>query len=147
VAIIRQQLHIQEADAVVHLALEQLDRRHLLEDYLDIPNVEYRLARRTLLKGVALAALPLVTSLAAPSAARAAYQHTVMAGGCTSNADCTPLCAAECSPGGVASASCVTSGGGDGGGADGGGGGPATGICVCVCGGGSDGGGIDGMDG
>jgi hypothetical protein len=83
--LLRQKLHIPEADAVARLALEQLSRRHLLEEaQAPVPAAE-RQSRRAALKtlAVASAALPLVISLTAPQA-RASVS------GCMGKANTTP---------------------------------------------------------
>jgi hypothetical protein len=63
-------LHVCEAEAMVRLALEQLSRRHLLEEPVLPLTGPARLSRRDLLKQLAAAAvaLPLVMTLTAPKA-------------------------------------------------------------------------------
>jgi len=70
---LQRELGIPSAEPLVHLALEQLGRRRLLETTPHEP-ASLRHSRRQLLRklGVALAALPVIMTLAAPRAAQAA---------------------------------------------------------------------------
>jgi hypothetical protein len=67
--IVRKELGIGKADAVARLALEQLSRRHLLEEPLPPLVGAARISRRRVLKKLALAAvvLPLVMTVSGAS--------------------------------------------------------------------------------
>jgi hypothetical protein len=77
-------------EAWVHLALDRLDKAHLLEERGDRPRSGRGVSRRDLLKkaGVGLAAaIPIVTSIVAPTPVEAAATCTQC---CSSAADGTP---------------------------------------------------------
>jgi hypothetical protein len=61
-------------EAAVGLALEQLDRRHLLQSSVRNLSAEKRRSRRDLLRKIALAALPVIMTITVPRAAQAASQ-------------------------------------------------------------------------
>jgi len=90
-------------EAVVRLALTQLSKVHLLEERSTRP-AQPELTRREVMQrlGVAAAAaLPLVTSITAPTEAAAA-SCIPFGGPCTTAADCCPTCvpasATVCAP-------------------------------------------------
>ncbi len=68
--LVQENLHIAQGEAVVQLALEQLSRRHLLEEQVEPLTEEARLSRRAVLRRLALTAvaLPLAMTIAAPKA-------------------------------------------------------------------------------
>ena len=68
--VLHDELSIPNAAAVVRLALEQLDRRHLLEQPLNALSEVARRSRRDVLKklGAAAAALPVIMTIGAPRA-------------------------------------------------------------------------------
>jgi hypothetical protein len=70
---LQRELSAPAGEALVHLALEQLSRRRLLEP-LPAETADVRQSRRRVLRklGVALAALPAIMTLTAPTAAQAA---------------------------------------------------------------------------
>ena len=80
---------------VIWLGVEQLSKTHLLQEVAKIPEHKSGLSRREVMKRIGLAAavaLPVVTSIMAPTAAQAA--NCVTSGGaCTSSAQCcSQLC-------------------------------------------------------
>ena len=83
---------------LVWLGLEQLSKSNLLRERATIPTQNLGLSRREVMKRIGLAAavaLPVVTSIIAPSAAQAA--NCLPAGqGCTASAQC---CSGLCSGG------------------------------------------------
>ncbi len=68
--IVQEKLHIAESAPVVQLALEQLSRRHLLEQPVEPLSDEERLSRREVLRRLAVAAvaLPVAMTILAPKA-------------------------------------------------------------------------------
>jgi hypothetical protein len=79
-------------EEMVWLALDQLERNHLLEDAVAVPAQFARLSRRRMMRNLGLAAaiaVPLVTSIVAPTAVQAATCGTV-------NQPCSP---GTCCPG------------------------------------------------
>lgn len=78
--IVREQLGVEKADAVVRLALEQLSRRNLLEQPIAPLAGAARISRRRVLKKLALAAviLPLVITISGQAPAVNASGKTVM---------------------------------------------------------------------
>src|SRR5262245_52886422 len=100
--ILRRETGAPADEAWVHLALDRLEKAHLLEER-GAPRAGRAVSRRTLLRkaGVGLAAaLPLVTSIVAPTPTEAAATCTAC---CSSAADGTPcgnpisLCTGMCS--------------------------------------------------
>jgi len=80
---------------VIWLGVEQLSKTHLLQEGARIPEHKSGLSRREVMKRIGLAAavaLPVVTSIIAPSAAQAA--NCIPSGGaCTASAQCcSQLC-------------------------------------------------------
>ena len=78
---LEQQLEISGGEDVVYLALERLDRAHLLQERLRFPDLVSRISRRKFLRkaGIATAAavlLPTIASIVAPTAAEAAHSPT-----------------------------------------------------------------------
>lgn len=75
---------------VIWLGVEQLSKTHLLRESAKLPEHKTGLSRREVMKRIGLAAavaLPVVTSIIAPTAAQAA--NCVMSGGaCTASAQC-----------------------------------------------------------
>jgi hypothetical protein len=97
-------------EAWVHLALDRLAKAHLLEECGDLPRPERGVSRRDILKkaGVGLAAaIPIVTSIVAPTPVEAAATCTQC---CSTKPDGTPcgnpiaLCTGICT---CQSGSCV----------------------------------------
>ena len=91
-----QSLTSNEAEAIVWLALDQLKKSELLELQESQSEISLGLTRRQLIKSggvAALVALPIVSTIVAPTAAHAA---TCLASGqgCTSSAEC---CSGLCS--------------------------------------------------
>lgn len=91
-ALLRRQLGTPNAAAVVNLALEQLARRGLLAEAIRPVVGVARLSRRDILKKLAVAsvAMPVVMTIAAPSA-RAAETVPVRTG-CLQDSDCIDSC-------------------------------------------------------
>lgn len=79
---------------VVWAALAELDRAGLLVDHIEAPT---RLSRRQLMKRLAIAAVavPVVTSIVAPTAAAAASSCTPNGSSCSLSSDC---CSGFCNP-------------------------------------------------
>jgi hypothetical protein len=71
-AMLQRELGIRSAEPLVHLTLEKLSRRGLLETASELPAI--RQDRRKLLRKLALAALPVILTMTAPRAAQAASQ-------------------------------------------------------------------------
>lgn len=84
---LQRELRIPDSEAVVQLALEQLSRRHLLEQPVEPLSNEARISRREILKRLAITAvaLPLAMTIAAPKA-----YAGVSTGDCTGQADNAP---------------------------------------------------------
>src|SRR5882724_9446465 len=87
-----------EKDELVWIALDQLDKSHLLEGPVTRPEVIAGMTRRQLMKAAGIAALiavPVVSTIVAPKAAEAS---TCLASGqgCSSSAQC---CSGLCSVG------------------------------------------------
>jgi|SRR5947209_3061144 len=81
-------------ESIVWLALEQLERRHLLRGEAARPAAVAKMSRREMVRalGLATASIPLITSVVAPTAVKAA--SCLAAGsGCRSNAQC---CSTNC---------------------------------------------------
>jgi hypothetical protein len=98
VCILAEEMKTAVPDAVVWLALHQLGKAHLLSDRVDGPGGDARLSRRETMRRLgwaAAVALPVVTSIVAPTASQAA---TCLPGGslCTSSAQC---CSGTCALG------------------------------------------------
>jgi len=75
---------------VIWLGVEQLSKTHLLQEGAKLPEHKSGLSRREVMKRIGLAAavaLPVVTSIMAPTAAQAANCIT-MGGACTTSAQC-----------------------------------------------------------
>lgn len=85
--VLQAELEIDDARPLVRLALEQLSRRHLLEQPVASASEATRRSRRDLLKKLVAAAvvLPAVMTIAAPKASAAASVS------CRSDADCSSL--------------------------------------------------------
>jgi hypothetical protein len=95
--LLHEQLQVPDAETVVRLALDQLARRHLLVGELPPLSASARLSRRQVLASVVVAAvaLPLITTISAPSA----FAHlTPPKGACQSDQDCINLGAATGKP-------------------------------------------------
>jgi hypothetical protein len=90
-------------EELVWLALEQLEKQHLLDHSISIPSQFTRLSRRQMIRNLGLAAaiaVPLVTSIVAPTAVQAA---TCQQSGnpCVPNKlCCSPLGCNPAAPGG-----------------------------------------------
>jgi hypothetical protein len=100
------QMNAAVAGEVVWLALEQLEKSHLLQEPFVPPERSEQVSRRTLIKRLGIAAavtMPLVTSIIAPTAVSAA---TCGASGapCTVNSDC---CSNNCVDNGRGSFECT----------------------------------------
>jgi hypothetical protein len=86
-------------DDVIWLGVQQLNKVHLLQERAELPVQETGLSRRDLIKRIGVAAavaLPVVTSIIAPTAAQAA---NCLASGvaCTSSAQCcSGVCSGTC---------------------------------------------------
>jgi len=80
-------------DEVVWLALQQLDKFHLLQERMMIPQARQGISRRDLVRriGIAAALLPVVVSITAPTAVAAA---SCVAGGdpCNNSSECCSNC-------------------------------------------------------
>ena len=78
---------------VIWLGVEQLSKIHLLQEHANLPEHKSGLSRREVMKRIGLAAavaLPVVTSIIAPTAAQAA--NCIASGGaCTTGAQCCSL--------------------------------------------------------
>jgi hypothetical protein len=70
-AVLKSELGIPAGEPLIHLTLEKLARRRLLENYAE-PSV--RQDRRKMLRKLALAALPVILTITAPRTAQAASQ-------------------------------------------------------------------------
>ncbi|HXH09251.1 MAG TPA: PqqD family peptide modification chaperone [Alphaproteobacteria bacterium] len=95
VRIVAEEMKSAVPDEVVWLALHQLHKAYLLVDRVEQPGSGARLSRREMMRGLgrtAAVALPIVTSIVAPTASQAA---TCLPSGslCTSSAQC---CSALC---------------------------------------------------
>jgi Coenzyme PQQ synthesis protein D (PqqD) len=96
-----QEMHTAVPEAVVWLALQQLGRAHLLEERLHRTGGGASISRREVMRRLgwgAAVALPLVTSIVAPTAVEAA---TCLPGGaiCTAGAQCcSGVCVGVCTP-------------------------------------------------
>ena len=97
--ILHQGLGVPPAEAVAHLALEQLSRRELLKQPLPPLSAAERLSRRDALRKLVLAAvaLPLVLTITAPQAKAAASKQDAGApcsdpSQCLSNVCCHSVC-------------------------------------------------------
>jgi hypothetical protein len=90
--LLNQETKTARPEQVVWSAIEQLERSHLLESPVRRPADVPRMSRRELMRGLGIAAavaVPLVTSIVAPTAAEAASIACSPAGGpCTSDANC-----------------------------------------------------------
>ena len=76
---------------VVWLALDQLNKSHLLDESVMRPAGVKQMSRREMVRKTSIAAaiaIPLVTSMIAPTAASAASGCVGVGGACTSNSDC-----------------------------------------------------------
>ena len=99
--ILEQEMQAPVPEAVVWLALQQLGRAHLLAERCHAPAGEDRMSRREVMRRLgrgAAVALPLVTSIVAPTAVEAA---TCLPGGaiCTTSAECcSGICVGVCAP-------------------------------------------------
>jgi Coenzyme PQQ synthesis protein D (PqqD)/UPF0506 len=86
------QTEMQVDEQVVLLALDRFRRAHLLaEPVTDLPRAT-KVSRRELIKRIGMAALPLVTSMAVPTAAQAA-SCLPLGSLCSSNSQC---CSGKC---------------------------------------------------
>ena len=86
-------LNVREAEAVVWFALDQLDKSKLLE--LPVPRPELSVTRRQIIKSsavAALVALPIVSTIIAPTAAQASTCQASGQGCSTSAECCSGLC-------------------------------------------------------
>ena len=85
-ALVEKELRIEQAEAVVRLALEQLSTRALLEEPVTPLSAAQRLSRRDALRTVAVAAavIPVVMTLTA----RSARAQSFSGGQCRSSAEC-----------------------------------------------------------
>jgi hypothetical protein len=81
---LQRELGIASAEPVVHLTLEKLARRRLLDTPAELPAV--RQDRRKMLRKLALAALPVIMTMTAPRAAQAASKTACG----PSNLNCAP---------------------------------------------------------
>ena len=79
----------EQAEAVVGLALEQLASRHLIDDFVPPFSETKCRGRRSALRRMAAALLPVVASLAVPSPASAA--SAVAMPSCTNDGQCASL--------------------------------------------------------
>ncbi len=95
---LEQSLGAPVAEPIVWLALNQLGRRHLLQERLTQPVGMASLSRRKLIKMIGLTAavaLPLITSIVAPTAVQAASCLQAMKA-CTASAQCcSGICASN----------------------------------------------------
>jgi hypothetical protein len=92
--LLQQKANLPAEEAVVWLALESLDKAHLLQDRLTRPAETPGMSRRAVIRKIGLAGglvalLPLVDSLTAPPAYAQASGEGGGTGGCTA-ADCSP---------------------------------------------------------
>lgn len=81
-------------EELVWLALEQLEKQHLLDHSISIPSEFTRLSRRRMIRNLGLAAaiaVPLVTSIVAPTAVQAATCQTSGNPCVPSKLCCSPL--------------------------------------------------------
>jgi len=88
-------LEIEVDENVVWLALGQLDKAHLLGESLPRPADNFSSTRRELMRKLgwsAAAALPLITSVLAPTAVAAASPCTPKGAPCTTTAECCVAC-------------------------------------------------------
>jgi len=101
VHILEQEMNTAVPEAVVVIALQQLGRAHLLEERIHLARGGARMSRREVMRRLgwgAAVALPLVTSIVAPTAVEAA---TCLPGGatCTTSAQCcSGFCLVVCAP-------------------------------------------------
>jgi len=100
---LRGELQAPVDEQVVWLALDQLGRKHLLQERPARPGTTARLSRREVVRTLGLAAaiaLPLVTSIIAPTAAQASTCKAPPAS-CSSNVECCgpPVGVGVCSGG------------------------------------------------
>jgi hypothetical protein len=94
---LQKEVHAPVDEALVWLALNQLSKYHLLQAPVIRPTGMARVSRRELVRslGVAAIAVPLVTSIIAPTAAKAATCRS-FGSPCTVDADC---CSQNCNVG------------------------------------------------
>lgn len=83
---------------VIWCALNQLEKEHLLEQPITLPLKKERISRRELVRRLGIGAaiaIPIVTSIVAPSVAYAGSTCNTGAP-CTTNADCSSACTQGC---------------------------------------------------
>jgi len=116
--LLQRELGIPSAEPVIHLTLDKLARRGLLERVAELPAV--RQDRRKMLRKLALAALPVIMTITAPRAAQAASQagptppppvcNSTNCTGCCAGTTCVPSGSqtnTQCGLGGVACVACM----------------------------------------
>ena len=88
-----QQFDCSVDETIIWLALDQLERSHLLEQQLAPPPALAGMNRRAMVRALGLAAvvaIPVVTSIVAPTPAQAGSPCSNQGGSCTTSADCCP---------------------------------------------------------
>jgi hypothetical protein len=95
------ELNVPRDEAMVWLALSQLQNSRLLEDSVSMPPQFEGLSRRRMIRnlGIAAVALPLVTSIMSPTAVQAATCFHDGHGCGNNNQCCSGLCAGTCQGG------------------------------------------------
>ncbi|MCO6451286.1 MAG: PqqD family protein [Caldilineales bacterium] len=102
-------LSVEQAEPVLWLSLDRLQKAHLLDGEVTIPSTPVGITRRQALKWIGGAALlPVVYTLVAPTAAQAAT-NLPLGESCTTSNECASGC---CKKSGAGENTCVTTGSG-----------------------------------